>query len=88
MWHRVAVVRRGVSEDDTASIIRVKRISELVTLAMSSSLIFFTLRIDRIRSSDMSFFSQRRENLKPHKYNARTEYKSVPKTDVCKLHKT
>jgi hypothetical protein len=37
MWRRIALVRTDVSEDRIASVIRVKRISELGTLAVSSN---------------------------------------------------
>jgi hypothetical protein len=70
--HHVTLVRTDISEKHTISIIRVKRISELGTLAteanceeknmlqllvtvnVHSSVIIFTLKMEAIRSPEMS----------------------------------
>jgi hypothetical protein len=50
----VALVRTDVSEIGAASIIRAEGISELATLAVTTSLIIFTLMMGAIRSFEIS----------------------------------
>jgi hypothetical protein len=72
MWRRVAHVRTDVSEDLSASIIRVTRIGELGNLAVTSnrrtlraSVITWATR--RNFPEDAILHSHRRENLKSYK---------------------
>jgi hypothetical protein len=59
MLRRVALVRSDVSEERIASIIMVKRISELVTAnVVPSSLILFTMMMEVIRFNEMSVLTR------------------------------
>jgi hypothetical protein len=61
MLHAVALVRTDISEERTASIIRVTRISKRGTVTSNtvrSSLILVTLKMDVTRSSDMSVLTR------------------------------
>jgi hypothetical protein len=67
-WRRVSLVRTDVSQERIASIIGVKRISELGKGAMCSSERSVLTRATRRHiSEDDIFHSQLRENLKPYK---------------------
>jgi hypothetical protein len=82
MLRRVAVVRTDVLEESSASVIRVIRIGELVTVnVVPSSPILVTLMIEELRSSETSVLtrvklrhipedgilhSHRRENFKSY----------------------
>jgi hypothetical protein len=54
MLYRVVLARTDVSEELSASIIRVTRIGELETLAVTSSLILVTIMIETLHSSETS----------------------------------
>jgi hypothetical protein len=57
--HRVALVRTDVSEEPSASFIRVTRIGELsTTLAVTSSPILVTLMKKALSSSETSVFQE------------------------------
>jgi predicted RNase H-like nuclease len=58
MLRRVALVRTDVSEDLSAYIVRVTRIGELGTLAVTSSPILVTLMTEVLSSSETSFLQE------------------------------
>jgi hypothetical protein len=59
MLRRVTLVRTAVSEERTASIIRVTRIGELgTTLAVTSSPILVTLMMEALRSNETSVLTR------------------------------
>jgi hypothetical protein len=58
MLRRVALVRTDVSEELSASIIRVTRIGELVTANVPSSPILVTLMIEALSSSETSVLTR------------------------------
>jgi hypothetical protein len=58
MWRRVDRARTDVSEEYIGSIVRVERITELRTLAVTSLLILFILMMEAICSSEMSVLTR------------------------------
>jgi hypothetical protein len=60
---RVALLRTDVSEEHIASIIRVKRICELVTYNVPSSPILVTLLMETVRSSETLVTRATRRNI-------------------------
>jgi hypothetical protein len=58
MLHRVALVRTEVSEELSSSIIRMTRIGELETLAVTSSPILVTLMMGALRSTETSVLTR------------------------------
>jgi hypothetical protein len=58
MLRRVALIRTDISEELSASIIRVTRIGELGTLAVTSSTILVTLMMEALSSSETSVIAK------------------------------
>jgi hypothetical protein len=58
MLHHVALVRTDVTEELSASIIRVTRIGELVTANVPSSPILVTLMMEALSSSETSVLTR------------------------------
>jgi hypothetical protein len=69
MWRRVALVRTGVSEEPIAPIIRVKRISKLGNLAVTSNwstLRYVPPKYQFLQEPQGILHNHRRENLKSY----------------------